>query len=155
MKTMYYYKTKIRLGGSTTNEVQKLVTAPEFLVLQFIHGSDALTEVEELKNEKINLRDEKERLKSLYNVALAKRKQSIDTIFGPLGTVQERLPVEMLDQFNIEDGELPDFSEEDVIKFARKRGSRKTVKAVEVEAGIERMETLVSQEEINVDDLME
>ena len=48
---MYYYKVTLRLGGNTMNEVQKIVSAPEFLVLRFVHGPDALTDVTEIKND--------------------------------------------------------------------------------------------------------
>ena len=75
---MHFYKTILRLDGSTMNEVVKIVSAPELLVLQFIHGGDACTRVEEVKNVKIDMLDEKQRLKVTYESALARREQSID-----------------------------------------------------------------------------
>lgn len=109
---MQYYKAKIRLAGSTMNEVQKVLSAPEILVLQYIHGVDAIIQVKHIKTERVNLREEKERLKGLYDQALIKRDQSIDTIFGPLGSVPEQLPTDLVERFGMVD-------EDDVISVAK------------------------------------
>lgn len=98
---MQYYKAKIRLAGSTMNEVQKILSAPEILVLQYIHGVDAITNVSYHETKNINLREEKDRLKGLYDQALIKREQSIDTIFGPLGSVPEQLPSDLVERFGM------------------------------------------------------
>lgn len=99
---MHYYKGKIRLNGSVNNEVWKVVSAPELLILQFIHGEDAVSNVEEVRNDKIDLFREKNRLKEVYNKALHKKdEQSIDKIFGALGTLPERLPEHQLRRFDI------------------------------------------------------
>ena len=67
---MYFYKIKLRLNGNTMHEVDKLVTAPEFLVLQVVHGADSTINVQEVKNEKVSSADERERLRLIYGVAL-------------------------------------------------------------------------------------
>jgi len=148
---MQYYKSKIRLAGSTMNEVQKTVSVPEILVLQYIHGVDAITNVTLIREETINLREEKERLKGLYDEALVKREQSIDTIFGPLGSVPEKLPTDLIERFGIID-------EDDLISVA------KSVTATEkkanhdhsqtmTEAEAQRAERLVPPEEVDLSDL--
>lgn len=98
---MQYYHAKIRLAGSPMNEVQKILSAPEVLILQYVHGVDAITNVTFHEEKRINLREEKERLKSMYDQALVKREQSIDTIFGPLGSVPERLPEDLMERFGM------------------------------------------------------
>jgi hypothetical protein len=103
---MYYYHIKLRLGGSTTNQIEKTVSAPEFLVLQFIHGEDAITDVRELRKDKVSQREEKERLRGLYENALVKSEQSINSIFGALGSLPERLPYELLEKFDIGEEEI-------------------------------------------------
>lgn len=102
---MQYYSAKVRLSGSTMNEVEKVLSAPEILVLQYIHGVDAILNVKYHEKKQISLRDEKERLKGLYDTALVKREQSINTIFGPLGSVPEQLPSDLAEQFGLNDDE--------------------------------------------------
>ena len=62
------------------------------------------------KNEKVNLNEEKERLRVLYDQALNRRKQSIDSIFGPLGQVPEVLSDSILEHNDIIDEEKDDES---------------------------------------------
>lgn len=148
---MQYYKAKVRLAGSTMNEVEKVLSAPELLVLQFVHGVDAITNVSKAKVEKINLNNEKQRLKGLYDQALVKRKQSIDTIFGPLAPIVEELPQEMLSGFGIID-------EDDVIAVAKNATQNaKADKSGRQPANIteaNRLESIVPPEEINIDEIM-
>ena len=148
---MQYYSTKIRLGGLTTNEVQKVISAPELLVVQYSHGVDAVVDVKKSKYQKVSSSVEKDRLKGLYDSGLKKREQSIDTIFGPLGTVPEVLPDELLKRFDIVD-------EDDVLAVARsvtdktKKQDRSQHKPKDqVEA--DRLESLVSTDEVSLDDL--
>lgn len=109
---MQYYQAKVRLAGSPMNEVQKILSAPEVLVLQYIHGVDAITNVTFHEEKRINLREEKDRLKGMYDQALVKREQSIDTIFGPLGSVPEQLPSDLAERFGMVD-------EDDVLAVAK------------------------------------
>lgn len=109
---MQYYKAKVRLAGSTMNEIEKVFSAPEILVLQYIHGVDAVMNVSFHEERRVNLREEKERLKGVYDQALVKRDQSIDTIFGPLGSVPEQLPSDLVERFGMVD-------EDDVISVAK------------------------------------
>lgn len=102
MKIMYYYKTTLRLGGNTINEVVKVVSAPEFLVLGFIHGNDSLVNAKEIKVESIGIAEEKMRLKNLYDTALGKSEFSVDKIFGALGVLPQRLPEDTLELYGIE-----------------------------------------------------
>lgn len=99
---MYYYKTTLSLSGNVQNQVLKTVSAPEFLVLQYIHGDDAPFNVVEIHNIKISMIEEKERLRNLYDGALKKSEQSVSSIFGALGTLPERLPVEVLERYKID-----------------------------------------------------
>lgn len=119
---MQYYRAKIRLSGSTMNEVEKILSAPEVLVMQFIHGMDAVIHVTPHEKKAINTREEKDRMKGLYDKALVKRDQSIDTIFGPLGSVPEKLPEDMLERFDIYDDDETDIL--DIAKTTTRRDKR-------------------------------
>lgn len=146
---MQYYKAKVRLAGSTMNEVQKVLSAPEILVLQYIHGVDAIINVKLVREETINLREEKQRLKGLYDQALVKREQSIDTIFGPLGSVPERLPSDLAERFGMVD-------EDDVISVAKsvtKADKRENHSQTMTQNEQERIETLVPEDEVDLNDL--
>lgn len=104
---MQYYNVKLRLAGSTMNEVRRTVSAPEGLIMMFIHGEDALTDVKPTENKEVNLVEEKNRLRSRYDSALAKSDQSVDTIFGPLGQVPQELPAEFMARFVQTDDVVP------------------------------------------------
>ena len=146
---MQYYKAKIRLAGSTMNEVEKVLSAPEVLVLQYIHGVDAVLQVKHLKTERINLRDEKERLKGLYDQALVKRDQSIDTIFGPLGSVPEQLPSDLVERFGMVD-------EDDVISVAKsvtKQDKRENHSQTMTQNEQDRIDRIIPAEEVALEDL--
>lgn len=145
---MHYYKVKLRLDGNTMNEVRRVFSATEVLIMQFLHGSDATTEVEFAYEKKINLNDEKHRLKGIYDQSLGKKEQSIDTIFGPLGSIAEVLPDDMLNQFGIT-------SEGDALSIAKSvtqidKSGRKPENITEAN----RVDRLVPQEEISMADIM-
>lgn len=131
------------------NEVEKVLSAPEILVPQYIHGVDAVVGVSFLKEERINLREEKERLKGIYDQALVKREQSIDTIFGPLGSVPEQLPSDLVERFGMVD-------ETDVISVAKnvtqmdKRADHSQTMTQNEE---DRIQRFVPAEEVNLQDL--
>jgi hypothetical protein len=150
---MYYYKATLRLSGSTNNEVDKIVSAPEFLVLQYIHGVDCFTRVSEIKNERVDSFGEKKRLKSLYEMALVKRDQSVDNIFGALGVLPERLPDHMLNLYSIDpDKVMEQFSEDDIAKIAKSGEGFSSVRHKN-EAQEENENKIKSAEEVNVADL--
>lgn len=119
---MYYYETTLRLSGNTMNEVVKTVSAPEFLVLQFIHGPDALVKVSELADKPLSLSAEKNRLKETYEMALVKREQSIDGIFGALGVLPSRLPGDLLEQLNI--SEVPQTEAEMLAEYRANKAAK-------------------------------
>ena len=147
---MQYYKAKVRLSGSTMNEVQKILSAPEVLVLQYIHGVDAVINVTKSKKETVDLRNEKSRLKGMYDQALVKREQSIDTIFGPLGSVPEELPDDLLEHFDIVD-------EDDIISVAKnvtKKDKKANHSQTMTQKEADRTDSLVSDEEVSFDDIM-
>ncbi len=82
---MQYYAGKVRLGGSPLNEVPKdALSAPEVIILQHIHGSDAIVDLRPVKSGRVEslaaLRDE---LDMKYRPALASRNLSITHLFGP------------------------------------------------------------------------
>lgn len=53
---MKFYKIKVRLGGSLTNEVWRLhVSAPEVLLLNAIHGGNGIAEFKETSETKFDL----------------------------------------------------------------------------------------------------
>ena len=147
---MQYYKVKIRLAGSTMNEVRKVVSAPELLVLQYVHGVDAVTDVEKSKREDMSPRVEKERLKGLYDQSLVKRDQSIDKIFGALGVIPTELPDDLLNQYDIIDEDDIIAVAKNVTKNAKKnKGERDPVTQEEVD----NLDKLVSNDEISLDDI--
>ncbi len=148
---MQYYKAKVRLGGSTMNEVEKVLSAPEVLILQFIHGIDALVNVVTSHKKAMDPREEKERLRAKYDQALVKRKQSIDTIFGPLGSVPDELPFDMLERFDIVD-------EDDVIAVAKsiikkEKAVNKTHREPENLTQANRLDRIVPAEEVSLDEM--
>lgn len=143
---MHYYKTKVRLNGSVNNEVWKIVSAPELLLLQYIHGNDAVSEVTEVKNNKIDLFEEKNRLRESYNQALSKKEQTIDGIFGALGTLPERLPTEQLRRFNIFSEPLAEF---DPKNLERKNNDSLNQKEKD------NLNSVRSTDEVNLADLMD
>jgi len=148
---MHYYNIKLRLAGNAMNEVRKQVTSPELLVLLYIHGSDSVVDVEEIKNEKVNQRVEKDRLKELYEMSLVKREQSIDGIFGALGTLPERLPQDLIDRFNLDDEglELSDV-EELTKKILNKRNNPSLSQQQE-----DRRNSIRPASDVNLADLMD
>jgi hypothetical protein len=83
---MDIYKGKVRLTGSMLNEVRREdMTAPEVILLQRIHGNDAVLELEKTGTTKINHQDERQRLYLQYKTAVnvdAKR-HYIEELFGP------------------------------------------------------------------------
>lgn len=146
---MQYYKAKIRLSGSTMNEVEKILSAPEVLVLQYIHGVDAIVNVSFHEEKRINLREEKDRLKSIYDQALIKREQSIDTIFGPLGSVPEQLPSDLVERFGMVD-------EDDVISVAKnvtKMDKRANHSQMMTQNEQDRVDSVIPAEEVALEDL--
>ena len=134
------------------NEVRKILSAPEILVLQYIHGVDALVKVSFQREERINLRQEKERLKGLYDQALVKRDQSIDTIFGPLGAVPERLPEDLVERFGM--GDMVD--EDDVLAVAKQvtqADKRTDHSQMMTQNEQERVDRVIPAAEVNLADL--
>jgi len=151
---MYYYKTTIRLNGNTMNEVVKIVSAPELLVLQFVHGGDAVVNAKEIKQVRVSPMKEKDRLKALYDNALIKRKQSIDNIFGALGVLPDRLPDHLLERFDIYDDS--EIDESDIVNVARQKSKDPSIRMNEPKNQVEldREQTVLSDDEVNVADIM-
>lgn len=75
---MRIYSAKIRLAGSVLNEVRKLrLSAPEVMLLQSLHGSDSVLDIQETSDEKRKHGDERERLAGIYGA------EAVVKIFGP------------------------------------------------------------------------
>jgi hypothetical protein len=132
------------------NEVQKVLSAPEILIMQYIHGTDAVVDVAKSKNEKINVSQEKQRLKGLYDQSLVKRDTSIDAIFGPLGAVPTELPAELLERYDIVD-------EDDILAVAKsvtKQDKADSRYEPQTQVQADRLETLVDPSELSMDDIM-
>jgi len=81
---MDFYNCKVRLGGNVLNEVRLSdVPAPEILILKYIHGGDAVVELEKSKGGQIEHEKERARLEDKYGLVLAKRELTLNAIFGP------------------------------------------------------------------------
>jgi hypothetical protein len=151
---MQYYNATVRLAGSTINEVPKYdLSAPEVLVLQYIHGVDAVVKLQRSANKPVKSNAEKERLKSKYDQALVKREQSIDRIFGALGQLPQDLPDEVLEMHDI-------YDEDDVVEVA-KSATRKSKKLddnpdmVKNQTEANRLDRVLPAEAVNMDDLVD
>ena len=139
------------------NEVEKVLSAPELLILQFVHGPDAIINVEKCKKQKVSSNEEKDRLKGLYDVALKRRKQSVDSIFGPLGALPVELPDELNDYYDLDSDE--EIDDEDIIAAAKKatrRGKKKqNPEQAKNKKEAERLEQVLSEEQVSIDELVE
>jgi hypothetical protein len=145
---MQYYSAKLRLAGSTMNEVRNVYSAPEILILQYIHGVDALTEIKKVKEERMNMRDYKDQLKAKYDQALVKREQSIDKIFGALGQLPTKLPDHILEANDIVD-------EDDVVAVAKAATrSEKNSYVPQTPAEQQRVDTIVPANEVDINDII-
>jgi hypothetical protein len=83
---MFRYTAKIRLGNSVTNEIRKEnISAAEIMILQRLHGGDAVLDIKEGKNDNSPYLDERENLYRRYSRALSRLEPSItfDQMFGP------------------------------------------------------------------------
>jgi hypothetical protein len=133
------------------NEVRDVFSAPEVLIMQYIHGVDAISDLKLVKEERVvNMRDFKTNLKGKYDQALTKRDQSIDKIFGALGQLPTKLPDDLLEMHDIID-------EDDVVAVARnvtkKEKSSKPDPLTTVEE--QRVDKRVPISEVNLDNLAE
>lgn len=149
---MQFYSAKVRLSGSTMNEVRGVYSAPQILIMQFLHGVEAITDIKKVKEDRINLREYKEQLKGMYDAALVKREQSIDKIFGALGQLPTKLPDDLLEMNGIID-------EDDVIAVAKSvTKSDKNANASYLPKNTleeQRVDRVVPEGELNMDDFME
>lgn len=149
---MQFYSAKVRLSGSTMNEVRGVYSAPKILIMQFLHGVEAITDIKKVKEDRINLREYKEQLKGMYDAALVKREQSIDKIFGALGQLPTKLPDDLLEMNGIID-------EDDVIAVAKSvTKSDKNANASYLPKNTleeQRVDRVVPEGELNMDDFME
>lgn len=149
---MQFYSAKVRLSGNTMNEVRDVFSAPQILIMQYMHGVDAITDIKPERVEKLNMREYKDTLRAMYDPALVKREQSVDKIFGALGQLPTKLPDDLLEMNGIID-------EDDVIAVAKaatksdKNAQSNHQPQTQVEA--DRLDTLVPQNKINMDDIME
>jgi predicted Zn-dependent peptidase len=149
---MQYYSAKLRLSGSPMNEVRDVFTAPQILIMQYIHGVDAIIEVKKTEIKKINLSEHKQLLKSMYDPALIKREQSVDKIFGALGQLPTSLPDELLERYDIVD-------EDDVVAVAKAATRNDKIAQAhhqpksQIEA--DRLQTVIPAAEVDVNSIME
>ena len=146
---MQYYSAKLRLSGSPMNEVRDVFSAPEVLIMQYIHGVDAVVELKKVKDEKVNMGEFKQTLKGKYDQALTKRDQSIDKIFGALGQLPTKLPDDLLEMHGIID-------EDDVIavaKAATKADKNTYLPQNDLEQ--RRVDTIVPANEVDLSNIME
>ena len=131
------------------NEVRDVYSAPEILILQYIHGVDAITDIKKARKEPTNTREHKSLLKSKYDQALVKRDQSIDKIFGALGDLPNVLPDHILEENDIVD-------EDDVIAIAKSATkAEKRNNAPKNLTQQNNIDSFVPEDEVDLDDLME
>lgn len=145
---MQYYNIKLRLDGNTMNEVRKEVSAPEILILQFIHGVDSISEVEKTRIVDMNLRKYKAELKGKYDQALVKRETSVDAIFGPLGQVPTVLPDDFNEQFDIVD-------EDDILSVAKSVTKQDKNNLITNQAEADRMDAVIPASQVDLNELAE
>lgn len=82
---MQNYKLLVWLNGEMTNQVRKEgVTAPEVILMQGIHGMDAILEIQKTTMDKRSHADERARLIEVYG------EKRVGDAFGPS---HQRLPV--------------------------------------------------------------
>jgi hypothetical protein len=144
---MQFYSAKLRLSGSPMNEVRDVFSAPEILIMQYIHGVDSISELKPVKVEKMNMREYKEHLKGKYDQALVKRDQSIDKIFGALGQLPTQLPDDLLERHDIVD-------EDDIVAVAKQTTYNEKRTALTQDQA-NRVDTLVPENEVDFDKIME
>lgn len=121
---MYYYTIKIRLDGSLYNEKRLDCSAPEFTILQVIHGADAISEVSEVRNIKLSFNETaelKETLRVKYDGGLRKKQQSVDLLFGSFTELPDRIKPHFLELFGINEKGLAIYdvnaTEEEVLEI--------------------------------------
>lgn len=108
---MRLYSCKVRLAGSVANEVPKVATAAEILVWQWLHGPDAVVNIEHYDDDNsITNKVERERLKQRYDQYLQNERggrnpTSIDAMFGTFNPLPNLLPDFEEDDFDLEDAE--------------------------------------------------
>lgn len=108
---MRLYRCKIRLAGSVLNEVRRIATAAEIIIWRWLHGGDAVVEIQPTgRDSEISNVEERERLKSLYDPYLTREKggrnpTSIDQIFGMNNPLPGELPNFDHSEFDSDDAE--------------------------------------------------
>lgn len=149
---MQFYSAKVRLSGSTMNEVRDVFSAPQILIMQYMHGVEAITEIKLAHSEKLNMGEYKNTLRAMYDPALVKREQSIDKIFGALGQLPTKLPDDLLEMNGIID-------EDDVVAVAKAatKADKNAQSSHQPQNTLEeqRLENLVDESQVNMDDIME
>lgn len=96
---MMRYNCKVALtssaaGAPSVHQVRKDgVSAAEVMILRRLHGSDAVTEIVPLGNDKTVHDEERGKLHERYGSALAKAGgASVASLFGELGKLPGKLP---------------------------------------------------------------
>ena len=130
------YKCKVLLKGNLLNQVPKILTAPETLVMRWLHGGDAIIDLAEygdygkdvLKVQNWSNNDERERLKTLYDPYLkaergGRNPTSIDQMFGMFNALPEKLN-EVEHAEDVDDDE--DLAREEIAASARRQAEKAT-----------------------------
>jgi hypothetical protein len=145
---MQYYALKLRLSGSPMNEVRDVFSAPEVLIMQYIHGVDAISDIKVVKDERIvNMRDFKDSMKAKYDQSLTRRNQSIDKIFGALGQLPTTLPDDLL--------EMHDLIDEDDVVAVAKNVTKQAKRSVRTDIEQRRLDLVVPSQEVDIGKVME
>jgi len=121
---MQNYNATVRLDGNILHEVPKQnITAPEIIILRYTHGDDAVVHIKKVsgkgKNNKLNQKQEIERLKMIYG------DKKFTDVYG--GGYINKLP-ETLDDYTepeIDVNEVDDIDKKDLDKISNKSESEK------------------------------
>lgn len=116
-KAFALYEAKIRLGGSLHNEVMKRdLTAPELVALSAIHGPDSVVGVTPMKDgAKVKSadrsdRDERARLRAVYEGALPTKAGFVNRLFGPTAALPREYDADAFDVSEVSVEARPDGS---------------------------------------------
>jgi len=136
---MRAYSCIVLLKGNLYNQVPKVLTAPEIMVMRWLHGADAVINIAEYGDYAKDVRkgghwsnqEERDRLKNEYDPYLkaergGRNPTSIDQMFGMFNDLPTKLPEGAYESGIDEDDEL--LEREQVGKAAKSMAAKETKK---------------------------
>jgi hypothetical protein len=130
---MRAYSCTVYLNGEIKNQVPKVMTAPEIYIMRWLHGADAVVNIEPFgeyaeyrKEERWTNRQERERLQTEYDEYLSRERGgrqpiTVDDMFGRM----QRLPV-ALEEFEDDDDYEDDEQARRAVARSAKAAARKS-----------------------------